>query len=238
MKMRICLVFFFSLIFNSPLWACEPTRIMPLGDSLTAGGYNINGVWHIDGGYRLPLWKTLTNNKYQIDFVGSLAHGNFADAEHEGRSGWRIEQLDEIVENVLLTYSPDVVLLIIGTNDLVQNFDISSADQRFEALLRKILDVVPRAHIFAASTITTNNAIFNARVQNYNLAVKNIVLRLKKTQNTLHWVDMYTESKITPTVADLTDGVHPTPQGYEKMAAVWSKEILKLFKRRHFRCKI
>ena len=64
-------------------------RIMPLGDSITDGVQT-------PGGYRIGLWQRFVANGYREDFVGSLSNGPAAlgDHDHEGHSGWRIDQIE------------------------------------------------------------------------------------------------------------------------------------------------
>ena len=63
------------------------TKIMPLGDSITDG-------LTVAGGYRIKLWSSIQNLGITIDFVGSLSNGpaELGDKNHEGHSGWRIDQ--------------------------------------------------------------------------------------------------------------------------------------------------
>jgi hypothetical protein len=77
-------------------------RVMPLGDSIT------DGVGMGGGGYRVGLWQRFTQGGYRVDFVGSLFNGpsNLGDHDHEGRSGWRIDQLDANVVGWLLAAHP------------------------------------------------------------------------------------------------------------------------------------
>ncbi len=96
---------------------------MPLGDSLTAGGYNIGKVWQIDGGYREHLWRYLQPK--DIEFVGSRTNGNFASPFHEGYSGWKIHEVGAIAADAVVNYRPDIVLLMLGSNDLFRNFQVS-----------------------------------------------------------------------------------------------------------------
>lgn len=220
---------------------CTPTKILPLGASITAGGYNINhNEWHVGGGWRQPLWKSLNQDGFNIDFVGSLADGpaDFIDREHEGHSGWRVDEISAISDSVMQKYQPDLVMMIIGTNDVVQNFDLERADQRYEVLLQKVLNGMgPNGYVLAGSLITTNNLIFNSRLKKYNLAIQKVVNKYQRTNPRLIWVDMYSRSQIGMTTKDLTDGVHPTELGYQKMANVWYEDVSKLFQTTQLGCK-
>src|SRR5678815_5672583 len=78
-----------------------PIRIMPLGDSITDGSSfdSPDG----SGGYRLKLYTMLTNIGYNVDYVGlqTINSGLLTEKEHEGHSGWRIDQIDSTIAGVL-----------------------------------------------------------------------------------------------------------------------------------------
>src|SRR5439155_16012635 len=78
---------------------------------------------------------------YTVDFVGSGANGppELGDHDHEGHSGWRIDQLDANIVGWLRTSAPHTVLLHIGTNDVNQNLDLANAPARLSTLVDHIL---------------------------------------------------------------------------------------------------
>ncbi len=196
---------------------------MPLGDSLTAGGYNDSTGWHIDGGYREHLYNLTAQAKIEIDFVGRLSHGNFADTQHEGYSGWKIHEVDAITEEAIKLAKPDVILLVVGGNDLFRDYEVKTAPERYLALVEKILKAAPNARLFAGSTLKTSSPIYNRRVKRFNKKIARYVSELQKENKNLVWVDMFKESTIT--ADDTTDGVHPTYDGYKKMAEVWYRVL-------------
>src|SRR6478672_12120191 len=63
-----CLLAFGTL---APALSAAPLRIMPLGDSITAG-YTDNPNWTVpfEFGYRKKLYQLLTNAGYDFVFVG------------------------------------------------------------------------------------------------------------------------------------------------------------------------
>jgi lysophospholipase L1-like esterase len=180
-------------------------RIMPLGDSIT-DGYNV------PGGYRIGLWQRNST----VDFVGSGFNGpaTLGDHDHEGHSGWRIDQLDANITGWLRATNPRTVLLHIGTNDIGQNYDVANAPARLSTLLDHIRALEPTAEVFVAQIIPNGNATNEAATQTFNAALPAIVA--SKGSRT-HLVDMHSAL----TTADLADGVHPNAGGYEKMAAKW-----------------
>ncbi|MET7398594.1 ricin-type beta-trefoil lectin domain protein [Dactylosporangium sp. NPDC005572] len=184
-------------------------RVMPLGDSITDG-------FNVPGGYRINLWQRLAAGGYTVDLVGSGFNGpaSLGDHDHEGHSGWRIDQIDANIVGWLQTYTPRTVLLHIGTNDMNQNYDVANAPNRLSALIDKIRATAPAVELFVAQITPETDATLEARVRAYNAAIPGIVAQ--KGSRT-HLVDMHSAL----TTADLADGVHPNAGGYDKMAARW-----------------
>ena len=187
-------------------------RVMPLGDSITEGT-------QVPGGYRIGLWQRFTTNGYRVDFVGSQFNGpaSLGDHDHEGHPGWRIDQIDANIVGWLQTFTPHTVLLHIGTNDVLQNFNLSTAPNRLSTLLDHITNTAPTAEVFVAQITPLANATQDAAARNFNSAIPGIVQSKVNAGRHVHLVDMHSAL----TTADLTDGIHPTAGGYDKMAATW-----------------
>ena len=126
----------------APVWAqvaidgVVSPRIMPLGDSITAGyGANV-------GGYRAELAVRLRAAGYSFSYVGSQNTYNPNGAtglNHEAHSGWTTPELTAIVNGafskndtsanlIISTSNPDVILLMIGTNDMIGSSQTINAD--------------------------------------------------------------------------------------------------------------
>jgi lysophospholipase L1-like esterase len=187
-------------------------RVMPLGDSITDGT-------QVPGGYRIGLWQRLAAGGYTIDFVGSQYNGpgNLGDHDHEGHPGWRIDQIDANINGWLRTYTPHTVLLHIGTNDVLQNYNLSGAPQRLSALIDHITSAAPDAEVFVATIIPLASSSQEAAGRAFNATIPGIVQSKINSGKHVHLVDMH--SKLT--AGDLIDGIHPTANGYDKMAAAW-----------------
>jgi lysophospholipase L1-like esterase len=78
--------------------------------------------------YRYELWKNLVENNYSFDFLGTINdngsyddyNGQSFDKNHEGIGGFESEDvLDNINEVLLNIDTPDLILLSIGGNDLL-----------------------------------------------------------------------------------------------------------------------
>jgi GDSL-like Lipase/Acylhydrolase family/Repeat of unknown function (DUF346) len=193
-------------------------KILPLGDSITEGHY-------FDGGYRVRLFDAAIHWGRRVTFVGCLSNGP-SDVEgvpfprsHEGHSGKDINYIAGIVPKALES-EPDIVLLMIGTNDVLQNNDLGRAPDRLAALLGKIIAADVGALIAVAQI--TPLPEYPSLVAAYNDGVANVVRKLADLGERVLLVDMHTGfplSLLGP------DNKHPSQQGYEHMAAVWYAAI-------------
>jgi len=187
-------------------------RVMPLGDSITEGT-------QVPGGYRIGLWQRLSAAGYRVDFVGTQFNGpaTLGDHDHEGHPGWRIDQIDANITGWLRTADPRTVLLHIGTNDVLQNYNLATAPSRLSTLIDHITATSPSADVFVATIIPLASASQEAAARTFNAALPGIVQSKVSAGKRVHLVDMHAAL----TTADLTDGIHPTAGGYDKMAATW-----------------
>jgi lysophospholipase L1-like esterase len=195
----------------------QPLTVMPMGDSITDG---LNG----SGGYRSDLWQLFRADGRYVDFVGSQSAGptQLGDLNHEGHPGWRIDQIDAQVTGWLHTYRPDVVLLHIGTNDVLQDYALAQAPARLSALLDHLTAAAPDAEVYVATVVPFAGATDEAQGRAYNAQLPGIVQAKAAAGKHLHLVDMHAAL----TVGDLlADGVHPANGGYSKMAARWYGEF-------------
>jgi lysophospholipase L1-like esterase len=188
------------------------TRVMPLGDSITEGT-------QVPGGYRIGLWQRMAAGGYRVDFVGSQFNGpaSLGDHDHQGHPGWRIDQIDANITGWLRNTTPRTVLLHIGTNDILQNYNVGGAPSRLSGLVDKITSAAPGADVFVASIIPLSNSGQNNAARTFNATIPGMVQSKVNAGKRVHFVDMHSAL----TTGDLIDGVHPTAGGYDKMAATW-----------------
>ncbi|MGI5458530.1 SGNH/GDSL hydrolase family protein [Streptomyces sp. CA-249302] len=197
--------------------AAEPTplRVMPLGDSITWGEASSTG-----NGYRSTLWNDLAAEGHTPDFVGSVHSGTMTDPDNEGHRGWRIDQIASIADASLARYRPNVVTLEIGTNDLLQNYQVSTAADRLRSLVDRITTAVPDATVLVASLIVSTSSVEEPNRPAYNQAIPGIVEAAQAAGKHVRYVDMG-----AVTAADLVDGVHPGDAGYAKMGDAFNTGI-------------
>lgn len=107
--------------------AQDPVRILLLGDSVTQGSA---GDWT----WRYRLWRHFKTQGVAVDFVGPRAdlwdyvHGQpgsfdyinpVFDSDHAARWGMSFTDQDYAIDQLVLDYDADVVVEMLGINDLV-----------------------------------------------------------------------------------------------------------------------
>ena len=211
------LAFAGAVVLAPPAQAAEvrplvPVKIMPMGDSIT------NGVG-ATGGYRLELKDLMVPEGHSFDYVGAISTGPFEieDRQHEGRNGWKIDETAAIAHAQVTTYRPDVVMLMIGTNDITTDTALGTAPDRLGSLLDTIFAAAPNASVVVGSIPPLANAADEAEAQTYNAALPDVVQARVTAGKKAYFVDVHAAL----TVGDLVDGVHPNADGYLKIARAW-----------------
>lgn len=203
--------------------ATPPVRVMPLGDSLVSGCCN-----SFEGGFRPRLYTLLVNAGFTVDFVGTedvLSNNpSLPDPDHEGLGGYEIGALDAIVEHSLAAVDePDVILLLIGTNDFAGNNDVANAKNRLENLIAHVAVLRPHAKIIVSNLLLREDLpAADQQIQTlFNPYIPGIVDHQVSLGRQVYFVDL--RSALGP--ADFVDGLHPSVVGYNKMADGWFQAI-------------
>lgn len=192
------------------------TRIMPLGDSITHG--------YEHGSYRTDLHALLTAEGVAFDLVGSQSDGpdELPDRDHEGHSGLRVDEVAQRAAGWVEEAAPNVVLLHVGTNDLLQGDAPDTIAARLENLLAILFDVDPDLTVVTSSLIPLDDS--GADWQAVNRAIPQVVAASRDAGNDAVFVDMAGSG--IGGEDDIPDDVHPSPAGYAKMAGVWLPAVL------------
>ncbi|MFJ2745831.1 GDSL-type esterase/lipase family protein [Streptomyces sp. NPDC087440] len=194
-------------------------RLMPAGDSITAGFQSSD-----NNGYRGTLYTDLGKSPLvdasSLEFVGSMRSGNMADPDHEGHSGWLIAEIGQALRDAVPAYRPNVVTLMAGTNDTDRDHQVSTAPERLGSVIDQILKDSPGVTVLVATIPPNANPAGQARVTAYNREVTTLVSSRAATGAKVNLVNM---SMLTP--GDLSDGLHPNDTGYQKIGHAFAAAV-------------
>ena len=221
-------------------------QIMPLGDSITMGHTEVTA------GYREPLYNMLGPLAPNFRYIGtSSVHGGTLPAApidqryHEGHSSYTIQNLNNNLDgydnSTFLTYGgvernpnggfwftggngtgrapmvPDIITLMVGANDLGNQLGV---EFRLHFLISKITTQRPDAKLFVAKITPIPS---HPAVDSYNDVVSQVVAVFQAAGKHVYLVDMNTHF---PADGLASDGVHPSPAGFQWMAIQWHEAII------------
>ncbi len=240
---------FIFLLSGLPLFLSAQTyKILPLGNSITEGKVE-------NPGYRYPLYDKLTDANIDFEFIGSLTAnfvwnrdvqscieqpGSIPVLAHEGHGGWRADQIlngksgdDPGKLSVWLqNYTPDVVLMHLGSNDMFQDQSVTGTLIELRDVVRVLRQDNPRVIILMAKLIPAHGPTVGTNketnVRLFNNEIPRLVQELNTAQSPVILVDQYTGFNAAPG-EDTFDGIHANTKGAIKMADKWFqalKEVL------------
>ena len=221
--------------------AADQIKIMPVGDSITNGDGD-------PGGYRKFLDYTLKQKGISFDMVGPKKDMNASfnyngqsvqyDSDHAGFSGFQIKEVpgwgqanntgslyNELKNgNKVKQYSPDIILLIIGTNDMTANRDLTACSNDLHDLVDYMLENMNQNGVVFLASIPEFTAYGGnpQRVGNYNDTVKKVANDYANSGKNVKFADIHG----CLSTSDLSsDNLHPSSKGYEKMGKFWADTI-------------
>src|SRR5918992_3665234 len=214
--------------------------VLPLGDSITSGNSK-----HMT--CRYPLWVKFIDSGFNydgiyFDLVGSQNsnhngnrvwpdyRGHSFDYDHEGHPGWRAEQIVAILPTWLKGYTPDIVLLHIGTNDVMANQSTLSTTNEIEQIITVLRADNPKVIVLLAKIIPNRDLILNQRIIELNQRIDSIAVSKSTVESPVVIVDQNLGFNVTE---DTDDGVHPNRTGAEKIAQKWFEAIAKAVQLRY-----
>ena len=231
--------------------AIRPLKVMPLGDSITYGVNSTlgDGEWKRVG-YREMLSEQLTEYFGRVVFVGSQVTTVTTAEEtrllrHEGHPGWVVDQgyllglttndkrdgLSSIIDGSMEKYAPDIVCLMIGTNDLgvLRNNTSYTETERngwlavYEKFVLGIEEKLPNNGLVICSSITPNkDSSWDVYTKSFGEAIMTRVEAMAEDGAKVCVADNY--GAVSNAIAELgvdavfADSVHLKAAGSEAMA--------------------
>lgn len=208
----------------------SPIRVLPLGDSLTFGTSASVGATDLEGGYRIRLLDRLTDEGFDVDYVGTATNGPAGfDGDHESEPGASIAVIGDHW-TMSADLHPHVVLLLAGTNDqlgITADQPPADAAAALGALVDRILSDEPGVVVVVAKVPPLVPGFLVGseqpdRIDAYNALIPDLVQSRRESGAKVFLADL---SLLNPAL--LGDGVHPsTMAGYDAMAQMWAPAVL------------
>ena len=216
-------------------------RVMPLGSSTTYGVHSPDPA--SDGnGYRKTMDDALEqvvetkdpgtgaadaqDPTPRVDEVGSVRVGTMADRDNEGWPGYRIDGIAGKAQCSVPAYQPNLVTLLAGGNDVIQDYQMGTALNRLEGLVTQIQDDSPTATVLVANMQRFSDPATDARGVAFSQSIPGMVDRLAGQGRHVMFVDL----GLTP--GDVGgDGIHPTVAGYTKVGRAFAEATSSAFDR-------
>lgn len=215
-------------------------RIMPLGDSITAG-YTDNPKWQypFEFGYRSRLYELLTGAGYPFQFVGGSEepwNGRFGTPanqpivdlrelgvdRHRGYGGKSIKAINKKITQWIEEDRPDMILLMIGINGI----SVDSPSQ-LDTLVGQIFAANAKVKLIVAQI--TPRSSYIEELYDYNTYIKDSLVPAYKNKGMqISTIDLYQHFLTDPNDPKSIDPElfsnrinHPTNAIYRKMAESW-----------------
>ena len=130
------------------------------------------------------------------------------------------------IDSWLTDSLPDMILLMIGTNDLLSG-EYQNQHDELHNLISRILSHSPDVELLVASIPPMSGSLgsHNELVENYNRYIPSIVNSYAQEGYFVYFADVYLG--LDPNT-DFYDDLHLNAQGYEKIADVWYDVIIQL----------
>ena len=210
-------------------WADAP-RVMPLGDSITAGASQTLASALMEGPRR-DLWTLITRDGGFIDYVGGLSNGpaSLPDRDHRGVGGIKAATVVGQADDLAGAYRPDVVLLMLGTNDLkfAQNA-ATTVPGYLMSIMQSFARVEPGVTILLGQTPPIDPSAPGYKYRaDADVHRAELVAKLPGLAADARALGIDARYVAMPglTEGDLFDGIHPNPGGYAKIAGYWFEAL-------------
>ncbi|KFY17830.1 hypothetical protein V492_00359 [Pseudogymnoascus sp. VKM F-4246] len=205
-------------------------RILPFGASIMSGvGSSTND------GLRKYLRDALRLDGWEVNMVGSLSSGEMKDKNHEAVPADIITEAQKRLRNSV-GFKPNVVIINLGTNDAVNDVDVSQAGIRMESVLDEIWGAEGMAETcIMLSTLIPNTAEVAARNRPIiddqfralvdRRAGKNCIYLADMEPNGEEWFAIEDDFLTTENPHTHPNSNHEQDNGHRKMAAIFYQAI-------------
>ncbi|KAI1805150.1 carbohydrate esterase family 3 protein [Daldinia bambusicola] len=200
-----------------------PLRIMALGASIVKGETSPGYL-----GFRKPMRDQLVDLGYKVNMVGSVRLGDFTDNDVEAYGGKKIKEMHNYAKKAVPKTLPNVFLINLGTNNLLQNKDVDKVGVQMEDMINYLLKASDKSTVILSTMLTNKVGDLETTVLDMNKQYRSIMKKLEAEGKPIVLAEMHPSEGAAgvPSVNEIgPDGSHPTVQGYEMMGSIFVKAI-------------
>lgn len=205
-----------------------PTRVLFLGDSITGSP----GCWRAD------VWAAITDAGHDVDMVGIRdldecggvrnAAGELWDPDHAGIAGATTAAMFVRIarDGLVKETAPDVVVMLLGTNDLWGRQSAEAVLPQFQLLLDAIRADAPEAAVIVGTVLPlAENACTDCQPQ-IDAVNAGLPAWAESASTAASPVTLVAVHEGFDAEADTYDGAHPDDSGDAKLAAAFTPALL------------
>ncbi|KAI0853820.1 carbohydrate esterase family 3 protein [Daldinia vernicosa] len=198
-----------------------PLRIMSLGASLVRGEFSTGDV-----GFRKTMRDELVNLGVPVNMVGSQRFGEMLDNDLEAYGGNRISQIHEHATHIVPQLQPNLFLIHVGSNNVLQNRDVDEAGAHMEDFINYLLNASTRATVIFSTCLTNTVPDCEPKILDVNEQYRNIIKKFDSKPVLLAEMHPSEGFPDRPQAIDIgPDGTHPTDYGYDLMGHIFTESI-------------
>ncbi|KAI1859605.1 uncharacterized protein JN550_011913 [Neoarthrinium moseri] len=201
-----------------------PLRVMCLGASIVKGETSPGTV-----GFRKVLRDDLVSFGVPVNMVGSVRLGDMVDNDVEAYGGNRVTQIHDHAKNIVPKTLPNVFVINVGTNNILQNLDIDKAGAQMEDFINYLLKTSPRSVVVLTTLLTNTVPNLEPHVLDINKQFRALLPDFEKEGKPVVLAELHPSEgggDEIPQIADIgPDGSHPLVSGYEKMGHIFAQAV-------------
>lgn len=230
------------LLAASTLFAAGQRRVVFIGDSITDGAWGNSGIWNA---------STVQRNQEDMNHIYGHGYMMIAASHYQalypndgwqfwnrGISGNTLDDLEARWQADVLDLNPDVVSILVGTNDVEmalnrgEAIDIAAWERKLKGLAEKVLSRNPDARLVFCTPFVAK-AGWRGQSPDYanrKKLIGQLVQSIENVGQSLNAVIVPFDRLVEQTIAStpdlpasywIWDGIHPTPAMHYRMAQLW-----------------
>lgn len=235
---------FFCLFAIAALTLAKGHRVLFIGDSITDGAWGNSGKWNATSDERN---QNDMNHIYGHGYMMLVASHYQALYPEDGWQFWNrgisgntLNDLAGRWQHDVLELHPDVVSVLVGTNDVDQalregrNIDTTAWGLQYRSLLDEVLRQNPEAKLVLCTPFVAK-AGWVGESENYGQRqhmIRDLTTVIQTISQDYHATLVPFDTLVAEAIAStpslpitfwIWDGIHPTPAMHYRMAEMWEK---------------